>query len=90
MYAGPNVEWMPKPYFADNANQIKADPYTLVNFKIGYSNRKSGWSDYLEGRNLLNRRYIANAAIAGTADVSAALFNPGSCRSVYGGVQFRW
>lgn len=90
MYAGPNVEWMPKSYFADNANQIKVDPYALVNFKIGYDNQKTGWSGYLEGRNLLNRRYIANAAIAGTADVSAALFNPGSGRSVYGGVQFRW
>ena len=24
-YAGPNVEWMPKSYYADNANQMKVD-----------------------------------------------------------------
>ena len=28
-YAGPNVEWMPQSYFADNANSLTVDPYAL-------------------------------------------------------------
>lgn len=35
-YAGPNVEWMPQAFFADNANTLTVDPYALLNFKIGY------------------------------------------------------
>ncbi len=89
-YAGPNVEWMPKSYFADNENQVTVDPYALLNFKIGHSQLSRGVSFYIEGRNLLDRRYIANVAIAGTANAESALFNPGTGRSVYGGVQIKW
>ena len=39
-------------------------------------------SVYLEGRNLCNKRYIANAA--------SALYNPGSGRAIYGGMQVKW
>lgn len=90
LYAGPNVEWVPKAYYVDNANQETVDPYALLNFKIGYDNPNSGWSGYLEGRNLLNKRYIANAAIAGTAAPDSELFNPGTGRAIYVGMQYRW
>lgn len=89
-YAGPNVEWMPRSYFADNANQVTADPYALLNFKIGHSRLSKGLSFYLEGRNLLNKRYVANVAVSGTANADSALFNPGTGRSVFGGVQVKW
>lgn len=42
---------------------------------------------FIEGRNLLDKRYIANAAIAGNADASSMIFNPGTGRSVYGGMK---
>lgn len=42
-YAGPNVEWMPQAFFADNANTLTVDPYALLNFKIGYDTG-SDWS----------------------------------------------
>ena len=48
-----------------------------------------GWSGYLEGRNLFDTRYIANVAIAETADAASALFNPGTGRAVYGGIRYR-
>ena len=89
-YAGPNVEWMPKSYFADNANQVKVDSYALLNLRVGYNAPDSKTSFYLEGRNLLDKRYIANVAVAGTADVSSAIFNPGTGIAIYGGMQFKW
>ncbi|VCU71073.1 Fe(3+) dicitrate transport protein FecA precursor [Pigmentiphaga humi] len=89
-YAGPNVEWMPKAYYADNANTETVDPYVLLNVRVGYANAKPGWSGYVEGRNLSNRRYIANVAVAGTATATSALFNPGSGRSVHAGLQYKW
>ncbi|BBL34667.1 vitamin B12 transporter BtuB [Nitrosomonas stercoris] len=88
-HAGPNVEWMPQSYYADNANSLAIDPYTLFNFKIGYDHGAS-WSGYLEGRNLLNARYISTTMTSGVADADSALFNSGYGRSIYGGIRFRW
>jgi iron complex outermembrane receptor protein len=88
-YAGPNVDWMPQEFFADNANTLTVDPYALFNFKMGYE-RDKGWAGYLEGRNLLDERYIATTITAGNATASSELFNPGTGRAVYGGVQYKW
>jgi iron complex outermembrane receptor protein len=88
-YAGPNVEWMPEAYFADNANSLAIDPFALLNFRITYD-RGTGWSGYLEGRNLLDTRYISSTITAGAADATSALFNSGFGRSIYGGVRFMW
>jgi iron complex outermembrane recepter protein len=87
-YAGPNVDWMPQAFFADNANSLTVDPYALVNFRIGHD-VETGWSGYLEGRNLLDKHYISSTITAGTATADAALFNPGTGRSIYGGVRYR-
>ncbi|EKS40285.1 TonB-dependent receptor family protein [Afipia clevelandensis] len=87
-YAGPNVEWMPQAYFVDNANTFTVDPFALVNFKIGYD-RGTGWSGYVEGRNLFDKRYIATTITAGIADPTQQYFNPGQGRSIYGGLRYR-
>lgn len=87
-YAGPNVEWMPQAFFADNANSLTVDPYALLNFRIGYE-RETGWSGYLEGRNLFDTRYISSTITAGTATPASALFNPGSGRAIFGGLRYR-
>ena len=89
IYAGPNVEWAPGSYFADNANTLTIDPYALLGFRIGYAS-SAGWSAYVEGRNLTDRRYISTVAIAGTATTTSQLFNPGTGRSVYSGARFVW
>lgn len=89
VYAGPNIEWVPDGYYADNANQMTTDRYTLINFKLGYE-AGGGWSGYLEGRNLADTRYIANVAIAGSATEASELYNPGTGRALYAGVQFQW
>lgn len=88
-YAGPNVEWAPGHYFADNANTLTVDPYALLNLKAGFDAVKH-WSIYVEGRNLTGKRYIATVAIAGVANASSEIFNPGTGRAVFGGVRFTW
>ena len=88
-YAGPNVEWMADAFYADNANTLKVDPFALLNFRLGYEQNK-GWSGYVEGRNLLDERYIATTITTGAADPSMELFNPGTGLAVYSGVQYRW
>jgi len=62
----------------------------LLNLRIGFDAPDSKASFYLEGRNLLDKRYIANVAVAGAADVSSAIFNPGTGIAIYGGAQFKW
>ncbi|MBB5985763.1 TonB-dependent receptor family protein [Sphingobium lignivorans] len=88
-YAGPNVEWAPGHYFADNANTLTVDPYALLNLKAGLDLGER-WSLYVEGRNLTDKRYISTVAIAGTASPTSEIFNPGTGRAVYGGLRFRW
>lgn len=87
--AGPNVEWMPESFFADNANSLTIDSYALLNFRIAYD-RGTGLSGYLEGRNMLDTRYISTTITAGAADATSALFNSGYGRAIYGGLRFRW
>lgn len=88
-YAGPNVEWAPGHYFADNANTLSVDPYALLNLKAGFDAGKH-WSVYVEGRNLTDKRYIATVAIAGVANANSEIFNPGTGRALVGGVRFTW
>jgi len=58
-YAGPNIEWMPKSYYADNANTTTVDPYCLLNFRLGFEHFADRWSVYVEDRNLFDKRYIS-------------------------------
>jgi iron complex outermembrane receptor protein len=88
-YAGPNVEWAPGRYFADNANSLTVPPYALLNLRAGYD-PGGRWSAYVEGRNLTGKNYISTVAVAGVADAASEIFNPGIGRAVYGGLRFKW
>ena len=88
-YAGPNVEWAPGHYFADNANSLSVDPYALLGVRVGYD-PGGVWSAYLEGRNLTDKPYISTVAIAGIASPAAELFNPGTGRAIFAGVRLAW
>lgn len=85
----PNVEWSPSHYFADNANTLTVDDYALLGLRVGFDVR-AGWSAYVEGRNLTDKRYISTVAVAGTASPTSQLFNPGSGRAVYTGLRYRF
>ncbi|MGE0023725.1 MAG: TonB-dependent receptor family protein [Hyphomicrobium sp.] len=89
-YAGPNVEWVPDDYYIDSANTFTADAYAIWGAKIGFDNG-GPVSAYLEGRNLSDEAYIASANTS--ADMhgnDANVFEPGTGRAVYGGIQVRW
>ncbi len=90
VYAGPNVEWSPEAFFVDSANVVKTSAYALLGAKLGFDNGGT-WTAYIEGRNLTDEPYISSASIATLANpATSALFEPGTGRAVYGGVQFRW
>ncbi len=85
---GPNVEWVPSAYFADNANSSKTAAYALLGVRAVWE--RAPYSFFLEGRNLTNRRHIASVSITDQANINSALFEPGSGRAVYAGVQMRY
>lgn len=89
LYFGPNVEWVPVGYYVDSENSFKTDAYAIWGAKIGFDNG-GPITAYIEGRNLSDEAYIASASIATAADDSSALFEPGTGRAVYGGVQVKW
>lgn len=89
VYAGPNVEWVPQASIVDNANTLKSDSYALLGAKIGFDNG-GPISAYVEARNLTDEAYIASHAVRGTATAADELFEPGTGRAVYGGVQVKW
>jgi len=87
-YIGPNVEWVPQAYYADNANSLKTNAYALLGLRAGWEN--GPYSFYIDGRNLTDRRYIASASITDRANTNSALFEPGTGRAVFAGVQVRY
>ncbi|MGZ5918938.1 MAG: TonB-dependent receptor domain-containing protein [Hyphomicrobium sp.] len=90
IYFGPDIEWVPEAYYVDNANTFKSAGYAIWGAKAGFDNGGS-WAAYVEGRNLSDKAYVASTSIVGNAaGADLPLFNPGSGREVYGGVQYRW
>jgi iron complex outermembrane receptor protein len=88
-YAGPNVEWVPSPPFVDNANTVQSIPYALLGFKAGWD-FGNGLKLFLDGRNLLDKTYIADVTATPTASAASTNFNPGIGQAVYAGFEFRW
>lgn len=88
-YAGPNVEWVPQAYYVDSANTLKTEAYAIWGAKVGFDNG-GPITAYIEGRNLADKAYIASASIIDRADPNSMLFEPGTGRAVYGGMQVKW
>ena len=88
-YAGPNVEWVPESYYVDSANTLRTSAYGLLGLKAGFDNG-GPVSVYIEGRNLLNKAYIASASIINQATATSPLFEPGTGRAVFAGIKYRW
>jgi outer membrane receptor protein involved in Fe transport len=47
------------------------------------------WTAYIEVRNLTDEVYIASARVTTQAAINSPLFEPGTGRAVYGGIQYR-
>lgn len=89
IYAGPNVEWVPEAYYVDSANTLDTEAYAIWGAKIGFDDG-GPVTAYIEGRNLSDETYISSVSIASKADAASALFEPGSGRAIYAGVQVKW
>jgi iron complex outermembrane receptor protein len=90
VYFGPNIEWVPEAYYVDSANTFETDAYAIWGAKIGFDNG-GPITAYLEGRNLSDETYIASSSIAANMNgTDGNLFEPGSGRAIYGGVQVKW
>lgn len=89
IYAGPNLEWVPQAYYVDNANTQKTASYALVGFRAGVDVTENA-TVYVDGRNLFDRKYIASASVAATANAGSALYEPGSGRALFVGARVRW
>lgn len=86
---GPSVEWSPSDYYIDHRNSFEADDYAIWGVKIGQQS-DSGWSWFLEGRNLGDRKYAATTGvIEDAAGLDRAQFLPGDGRSFYAGLEWR-
>lgn len=89
VFAGPNVEWVPSGYYADNANTFTTDAYALWGAKVGFENER--FTAYVEARNLADEAYISSASISGNLNgQDANVFEPGTGRAIYGGVSLKW
>lgn len=86
-YAGPTFDIVDER-FADFANNYEIDAYNLVGFRTGWTDDQ--WRVFVEGRNLLDKEFVANHGVRDVADVDAEILNPGEPRSVYVGVQVRF
>jgi iron complex outermembrane receptor protein len=83
------MEYVPKGYRVDARGTLFTDNYFLLGARMGWR-RQSGWSVFLETRNLTNKRYAATTGVVSDATGSPAQFLPGDGRAIYGGIEFRW
>lgn len=85
----PGVEWLPSRTWVDHANTVAADGYALLNLRLAGA-LGDGWSWFVEGRNLTDRRYAATTAVqANVRGADGAYYFPGDGRAVYAGLSWR-
>lgn len=87
-HIGPNVQFTGSN-LVDFANSQSASSYALLGLLAGYDSG-DGWRLFLEGRNLTDRRHAETTSIVARADDTSRVYNPGTPRAVYGGVQWDW
>lgn len=87
---GPNLEWVPRAYFADNANTLKTSAHAILGFRAAAEVTR-GVDIFLDARNLADTVYISNVSSIPTPTAgNQNVFFPGDGRAVYVGVTARW
>lgn len=85
----PSVDWQPSNTWIDQANTVAANGFALLNLTLS-GNLSGGWSWFMEGRNLTDRKYAATTAVQANArGLDGAYYFPADGRSVYAGVTWR-
>ena len=88
-FGGPNVEWAPQSYFVDNANTFKSPGYALLGFRLGYD-KGENFTAFVDGKNLLNKKYISSTSVVNQYDPTFNQFNPGNGRGIFGGISLKY
>jgi iron complex outermembrane receptor protein len=81
----PSVEWVPAAYYVNSENTIRNDAWSALAIRAEWSIARAGLTAFLEGRNLLDRRYSGSVQVDNAA---GGYYEPADARSVFGGV--RW
>ena len=87
-YVGPTAEAASSGYI-DHSNSTQAPGWGLLGAKAGYRTA-NGVSAWIEGRNLLDKNYVATYGVLTTATAASQAYNPGDGRAVYAGLGWRW
>lgn len=83
----PNVTWVPEGAYVDYANTLQAPGYTVVGLRAAYD-LAPGVNVFVDGRNLLDERYVSNFTTVADARVANTnVFYPGEGRGVFVGVR---
>ena len=88
-HLAPSVDWVPQGAFADHANTLKVPGYALFNIQAGID-FANGVSLFVDARNLLDTRYVADISVVANAGAVAGgpvAFYPGGGRAVFGGAR---
>jgi iron complex outermembrane receptor protein len=88
-YLTPIVDWIPQGAYVDFANTKRAPAYTLFGLQTGME-WKNGLSLFIDMRNLANKRYVSDFATVTRYTPAYASFYPGTGRSIYAGLRYRW
>jgi iron complex outermembrane receptor protein len=89
---GFNVAWdimYVDNFFADNANNVENDPYTIANLRMGYVKEFDSWevSPFVGINNMFNEHYSNNIRLNAGFD---RFFEPAPEINIYGGIQVRY
>jgi iron complex outermembrane receptor protein len=85
--AGPTFDFIGQRY-VDFANSYSVGSYGLLGTRVGFTT--DHWELFAEGRNLLDRKYVATVVVKDHADSSAEMLFPGAPRSLYAGVRYHF
>ncbi len=85
--AGPTFDLVGRRY-VDFANTYDVGSYGLLGARVAFTTDR--WEAFVEGRNLLDRKYVAAVVVKDDADASMELLHPGAPRAVYFGARYRF
>ena len=74
--------------YADDANEVKEQPYSVINIRVGYQKRFSEWlfEPFAGINNLFDKKYNSNVRLNAWG---GRYFEPASGFHIYGGVRVR-
>lgn len=84
---GPTFDFV-GPRYVDFANTYRVGSHGLLGARASFSS--GHWDAYVEGRNLLDRQYVATVVVKDQADPNGQMLYPGAPRSIYVGARYQF